>query len=68
MVVGERVRAAMADEPFLLPSGRTITVTVSGGCASIIGADFERLVRDADTALYEAKHSGRNRIVAATGP
>ena len=65
-VLGERFRAAVANEPFLLPNGQTLSVTVSGGCASSRGEDPERLVRDADAALYEAKRSGRNRVVAAT--
>jgi diguanylate cyclase (GGDEF)-like protein len=63
--VAERLRAALADEPFLIPNGEAITVTLSGGCASCRDADSERLVREADAALYEAKYSGRNRIVVA---
>lgn len=65
-VIGERCRATMADEPFVVPSGETVTVTISGGVASSKGEDPERLVRDADAALYEAKQSGRNRVVTAT--
>ncbi len=63
--LGERFRASVADEPFVVPPGQTTRVTVSGGCASGRGEDPEQLVRDADAALYDAKQSGRNRVVVA---
>jgi predicted signal transduction protein with EAL and GGDEF domain len=45
-------------------------LTVSIGVASVRGegADFEKLVHAADTALYEAKRQGRNRICVAGEP
>lgn len=44
-----------------------ITVTVSGGCAIGPAADSDVLLSIADTRMYQAKQSGRNRIVAAHG-
>lgn len=47
----------------------SIPVTVSIGAATADPADalgIEQLMHAADVALYEAKHSGRNRVVVAT--
>ncbi|MGE5272073.1 MAG: PleD family two-component system response regulator [Thiohalocapsa sp.] len=67
VVVAERLRAAVADQPFVLPEERTsLSVTVSIGIA-VSGADEtqESLLKRADDALYEAKRGGRNRTIAA---
>lgn len=41
-------------------------VTLSGGVAEFVpGEPVEKLVERADTALYTAKHNGRNQIAAA---
>jgi diguanylate cyclase (GGDEF)-like protein len=72
-MVAQRIRASVADVPFLLPGGQPLSVSVSIGVATL--DDFERdhaiegvaqqLVAHADQALYEAKESGRNRVVAS---
>jgi two-component system cell cycle response regulator len=52
--------------------GNSLKVTASFGLAGFVGTrppDFNRLVAQADTALYSAKRRGRNRIeVAETQP
>jgi two-component system cell cycle response regulator len=62
----ERFRAAMAREPFQAPgAGDPIAVTVSAGItAGEPGDDVEDVIARADAALYEAKSSGRNQIIA----
>ncbi|HEX6493542.1 MAG TPA: diguanylate cyclase [Candidatus Dormibacteraeota bacterium] len=65
-VLAERLRAAIADEPFEIDGAGRIRVTVSIGAAAGT-SDVEALVRQADAALYEAKAQGRNRAVVA-GP
>jgi diguanylate cyclase (GGDEF)-like protein len=62
--LAERIRAAIADEPFAIDGAEGLRVTVSIGCAAGTG-DAEALVREADAALYEAKAQGRNRAVIA---
>jgi two-component system cell cycle response regulator len=50
----------------LVYDGTEIRVTVSLGVSSRTAEDApESLLKKADDALYEAKGSGRNRVVAA---
>jgi two-component system cell cycle response regulator len=66
-VAGERLRSVVADKPFLLEDGTDIAVTVSVGLAQAQpGETVEMLLRRADTALYTAKHEGRNQVQADT--
>ncbi|MFL1874809.1 PleD family two-component system response regulator [Hansschlegelia beijingensis] len=65
-IVAERIRSKVAEAPFVTSGGRAaIDVTVSVGVASFFGADdASALLKRADLALYRAKASGRNRVVA----
>ena len=72
-LLAERIRAAVAAEPFELPAGSPLPVTVSIGVAEHSPAlderDLkvagERLLALADVALYEAKSGGRNAVARA---
>jgi len=69
--VAERVRESIATTKFELidGSGRTVSLTVSGGVATYRpGEDIQTLISRADAALYQAKSSGRNRIHSSAGP
>jgi len=64
--VAERIRAAVACAPTMLPDGTALHVTMSIGVANLaFGATLDAAMSDADRALYQAKHQGRNRVVAA---
>ncbi|MBX3216294.1 MAG: diguanylate cyclase [Labilithrix sp.] len=63
-VLGERIRARVEQENFDY-QGTRLPVTISVGVAALPEANValaSELVRDADSALYEAKRSGRNRV------
>ncbi len=63
-VVAERLRGFIADEPFKA-EGLSLPVTVSiGVTASHGGTDsVATMLKRADDALYEAKRTGRNRVI-----
>jgi len=61
--VAERIRRTVEQRPVTLPDGRTIRMTVSIGVAVLDGPmEAGTLLRQADQALYEAKHAGRNAV------
>ena len=61
----ERVRKAIAESTFPdLPPGRQVTLTAGVAC-SLSTEDASVLLARADTALYEGKAAGRNRVIAA---
>ncbi len=62
--VAERLRALLAATP-VIAENQAISVTASVGLAWTEGdASANDLIREADEALYEAKRSGRNRVVS----
>jgi two-component system cell cycle response regulator len=65
-VVAERIRKRVEGEPFRLPDGRMIDRTISVGLGALMGPNdtCDILLKRADDGLYEAKSSGRNRVVA----
>jgi len=63
----ERLRQAVAALEIPLTGSAPIRVTISAGVAVFDeeeNPNIDTLLRDADCALYEAKHTGRNRVVA----
>lgn len=62
-VVAERIRTAVADLPISTKTGSVkATVSIGGIVSSDAAHDLEFLAA-ADAALYQAKRSGRNRVV-----
>lgn len=63
--VAEQLREAVAATDFVLGDGTKLKVTASFGVTSLTGAklSLDDLLAQADKALYEAKNSGRNKVV-----
>lgn len=66
--VAERIRKKVESTP-LEWEGKKISFTISIGVANQIpsrDSDPKSLLQDADSALYKAKHAGRNRVMLFT--
>jgi diguanylate cyclase (GGDEF)-like protein len=64
--LAERARAALADRTILTQEGVPVRVTASFGVAAWPEhGEGDELLRAADSALYEAKNRGKNRVETA---
>lgn len=69
MEVGKQISAALKRRRLPHASNPTGLVTISAGCATVIPAQGMHpgvLMRQADEALYAAKHAGRNQVCSAS--
>jgi diguanylate cyclase (GGDEF)-like protein len=65
VIAAERVRKAFAASDIVCDEGpvdTTVSIGVAGGPA---GTELDVLLAAADTMLYKAKRTGRNRVEAA---
>jgi diguanylate cyclase (GGDEF)-like protein len=63
--IAERLRASIEQTR---PTGISITISLGLSVASGEEVAYETLFKAADEALYEAKRTGRNRVVTAPAP
>lgn len=63
--VAERLRRAIMNMRVPLPEGEVLTITASFGVSRFCAGDrsYAAAIKRADENLYEAKESGRNRVV-----
>lgn len=68
-IVADKIRTAISDFGTFVEGEGSIRCTMSMGIATLDEEndyDLEKLLCEADKALYKAKHSGRNCVVCAT--
>lgn len=72
--IAERIRLGIENREFTLSNGESIRVTTSIGIATFQAGNYQldthklgnTLLQKADQCLYEAKRSGRNKIICTT--
>ena len=69
-VVAEKCRSSIERTSFVLDDNTHVSVTISIGLHSVLPQNnrvmtLEKFVAAADSALYHAKQSGRNKVCAA---
>jgi diguanylate cyclase (GGDEF)-like protein len=59
-----RIATAVDSRPIALPDGGSVRVSISCGVAlQRPGISAEALLHEADLSLYQAKRTGRNRVI-----
>lgn len=63
--IAERLRKNVENNDFHISDNKVIKITISIGISSYpeLTSQIDNLIKDADVALYEAKNSGRNKVV-----
>jgi diguanylate cyclase (GGDEF)-like protein len=62
-ILAEKLRTLVMQEPLVIADGQRLQVTISAGISGEVGSQLQldRLVDQADAAMYAAKSLGRNR-------
>jgi diguanylate cyclase (GGDEF)-like protein len=68
VAIAERCRKGV-EKLMLICGGQPVSVTISLGVATQCdNLNFNRLIKDADAAMYQAKSEGRNRVAVRPAP
>jgi len=73
LLLAERIRLAVQATPFVMESTEQLKVTISIGVSQLLAHEHQQpqglgkqLLKSADSALYHAKKTGRNKAVLST--
>lgn len=63
--IAERIRKTVEENSFVVAGGNILKISISIGCAIYpdTTSDIKKLKETADKKLYQAKHTGRNKVV-----
>lgn len=65
VILAERIRQRVEDNEMVLADGRSVKMTVSCGLGEWReGMEYDAIIKLIDERLYDAKRSGRNRVVS----
>jgi diguanylate cyclase (GGDEF)-like protein len=64
-MVARKILAEISDHTFAQIPERRVTVSIGLAFSGTAAGTYERLFKDADTALYAAKRKGKNRVEVA---
>ena len=68
-IVAERIREMIQANALTIGDAKlTLTVSIGVGQATARTSGIDTILREADSALYEAKRNGRNQVVVARRP
>lgn len=64
LAIAERIRQEIAKEEIKTYAGKTISITISAGIATVTDTtkNLQEMIDKADIAMYKAKQSGKNKV------
>ncbi len=62
-IIFEELRKKVENSPIDIDDGQKIEMTISIGVVTKLAKSLDKMVKNADDLLYQAKQNGRNKVV-----